>query len=161
MTEDRGVQILEHPPAATRPRHGFGHLSCETTVVGRTGRTYTVVVSCTCDRWSRRTGPYCTPLLARRVAYGLVRRHARDAARGLVTVTGGHDEPEQVEALEDERAFLHETAGYVGRGRPHVLPALLPEDEERQQPWMPAASPVELHPATEADLERYGELVPA
>ena len=115
-------------------------------------------VSCRCGRWSRQTGWYVTPLVARRIARRLHKEHARYAALGVLTVTEGLTGPEMVADPDDERSFLRETVRFhlSGEKRPRPHDDELSEGEERLvSPLVlaPQHSDLELHPVTLADLD--------
>lgn len=115
-------------------------------------------VSCRCGRWSRQTGWYVTPLVARRIARRLHKEHARYAGLGILTVTEGLTGPEMVADPDDERSFLRETVRFHlnGETRPRLLDDGRPEDEESvvsQLVLTPHQSELELHPVTIADLD--------
>jgi hypothetical protein len=119
-------------------------------------------VTCRCGCWTRRVGPYCTELLARRVARGYQRRHRRLAEYGVLTVNDGYPgAPDIVATPDDERTFMHEAAQAVHV--PPLLGHLLPGDEDHDVVRVLPTSrqETELHEATLADLERLGERMPA
>lgn len=115
-------------------------------------------VSCRCGRWSRQTGWYVTPLVARRIARRLHKEHSRFAALGVLTVTEGLTGPEMVADPDDERSFLRETVRFHlnGERRPRLVDDVGADDEQTavsQLVLSPYQGELELHPVTLADLD--------